>query len=422
MLLITITYFTERHESILLLSQFTLLCAGYCWIYFQKADWDFKQIIWLAISFRALLLLATPNLSEDVFRFIWDGRLWLERLDAYAHLPSELIKNNALVSKELFKLLNSPGYYTIYPPINQLIFIIAASVSSLKGSIILIRLFIIAAEIISLVILKNLIQERNGKAKYLLLYALNPLVILELTGNLHFEAFVICFLLLAVYYFSFNANLKSAVSLGLAISFKIIPIIWLASFFKKLKFKHYIIFCLLALGTAIITFLPLLQTSIFRGGGASAKLYFQNFEFNASFYYLVREVGYWIKGYNIIQTAGPIISLTGFALIGLYNLIISKKASIAERALWSWFIYCLFATTIHPWYILPMVGLSTLTNYKFPILWSFLIFFTYLGYSANGFSENLWITAIEYISVIGFAVFEISKRLKKQYESPDTNS
>ena len=412
LLLISISYFTARHDSVALITQYILLFSAYAWLLFQKTDWSFKQLIWLGIGFRILLLLATPNLSEDVFRFIWDGRLWLQGIDAYAYLPNDLIKTNPEVSERLFKLLNSPGYYTIYPPINQLIFVIAASVTSIKGSIIIIRLFILAAEVISLITLSKLIQARNGEAKALMLYALNPLAILELTGNLHFEAFVICFLLLAIHYLDQNKKIKSAIALGLSISFKIIPIIWLAAFFKKINLKAYVFFVLVALAIALVTFLPLLQTSIFQGGGASAKLYFQTFEFNASIYYLVREVGYWSKGYNIIQTAGPLISLIGFALIDLYNLFASEKTSISERALWSWFIYCLFATTIHPWYILPLVVLSSLTDYKFPLLWSFLIFFTYLGYSANGFSENLWITAVEYISVISFAVFEIINRKK----------
>jgi len=407
LLLVTLTYVTERHQSVLLIGQYTLLFVIYCWLTFSEIRISTRNLLLIAIFLRLLLLFATPNLSEDVFRFIWDGKLWLMGIDAYQFQPSALMAINANLSDTLFSRLNSPEYYTIYPPINQLIFTIAAMVGPTKVSIIIIRLFVLAAEVLSLVYLRKLLLNNPKVSKQFALYAFNPLIIIELTGNLHFEAFVICFLLMAIYYVRINQTFKAALSMGLSISFKVLPIILLAGFFRKMKIGQYLLFVLMALVVVAISILPLYQTSIFQGGGASAKLYFQTFEFNASLYYLVREIGFGIKGYNIIQTAGPVISMAGFLSIILYNLLVSKKVSIAERAQFSWSIYCIFAITVHPWYILPLVALSTLTRYKYPMLWSFMIFLTYLGYTSAGFQENLWITASEYILVVSFAVCEL---------------
>ncbi len=418
LLLITITYFTQRHETALLLTQYAVLFTIYSYFCFRKEPFRVKHIIIVGLVFRLVLLFAVPNLSEDVFRFIWDGKLWLSGVDAFQYTPIELMQAKVpLPDAQLYNQLNSPAYYTIYPPINQLLFILSALFNDTTISIIVLRILIISTEAVTLLHLSKLISANGFNHRKFIFYAFNPLVILELSGNLHFEAFVICFFVLALYFIHKKQWIKSALAMGLSIAFKILPIILLAAFFRKMKIWKYVAFVLISLAVVAATFTPLLNSSIFAGGGQSAQLYFQNFEFNASIYYLARAFGFWIKGYNIIETAGPFVIAIGFVCIVAYNLLVSIKVAIAERALFTWFIYCLFATTIHPWYIIPMVALSVLTTYKFPLLWSLLVFLTYAGYSTTRYTEQLWIIALEYILVIGFAVFEVS-RARKKFKSP----
>ncbi|MFT4741360.1 MAG: alpha-1,6-mannosyltransferase [Marivirga sp.] len=417
LVLVTISYFTERSQSPVLLSQFSALFIGYLWLYRYANEINDADIFKSAVAFRVLLICAIPNLSEDVYRFIWDGHLWLNNIDAYQYLPSIVVEQMpTIVSSTLYNKLNSPNYFTIYPPLNQLLFLGAALFKHTYLSIVFIKLFIVAAEVLSLVGLRKLLLNQVNSTKVFVIYAFNPLVILEMSGNLHFEAFVVCALIWTVVFFKQNKYLKSGLMMGLAIGFKILPIILLASFFRKLKLSQYVLWVSVAIGSAFISFLPLVQTHIFSGIQESAQLYFQSFEFNASLYYFARYIGYQIYGYNIIQTAGPYIALTGIFLIVLYNVFIARNILIWERMLFSWLIYCLFATTIHPWYIIPLLLFGAMSGYGFPILWSFLIFFTYLGYSTTGFTENLWITTFEYILVLAYAVFEISIKYIRNHD------
>ncbi|WMN12945.1 hypothetical protein QYS49_35070 [Marivirga salinae] len=101
-LLITISYLTFRYESSLLIGQFLTLFALYLFLAFQKKEFSLNEIITFGILFRLLLLLLTPNLSEDVYRFLWDGKLWWEGIDAYAFLPSEIAKENILKSRVIY--------------------------------------------------------------------------------------------------------------------------------------------------------------------------------------------------------------------------------------------------------------------------------------------------------------------------------
>jgi hypothetical protein len=77
------------------------------------------------------------------------------------------------------------------------------------------------------------------------------------------------------------------------------------------------------------------------------------------------------------------------------------------QIMWALCIYFLFTTTLHPWYITTLVAISVFSPYRFPLLWSGLIFLTYAGYHINSFQENYWITAFEYVAVIGYFIFEL---------------
>jgi hypothetical protein len=239
--LISISYFTFRHESVLLLSQFSLVFGLYLLLAFKRTIFSIKEITAFAIVLRLLLLILTPNLSEDVYRFLWDGKLWWEGIDAYAFLPAELIKDNIL-NPELFSELNSPHYYSIYPPLNQLIFWIAGSFDSITGGIITIRIFVILAEIGTLILLPKVLMQYQKDPKLFILYAFNPLVILELSGNLHFEVFVIFFLILAIYQFEKANQMKSALAFDLTFP-KYLPRKFIFCFYFLAIF-HKILKCL----------------------------------------------------------------------------------------------------------------------------------------------------------------------------------
>jgi len=410
-LLISISYFTFRYESILLIGQFIFLFALYLLLFFQKKNFTIREIIAFGVLFRLLLLFLTPNLSEDVFRFLWDGKLWWEGIDAYAFLPSELAKDHIL-NPDLFSQLNSPNYYSIYPPLNQLIFSLGAIFENTTLGIISIRLLIILAEIGTIILLPKVLRQYNKDSKLLILYAFNPLVILELSGSLHFEAFVIFFLIWAIYEFGKGNQIKSALGTGLAIGFKLVPLILLASFFRKLALKEYLKFILLAVLVTVLSFVPFLFSDALKGILTSTSLYFQNFEFNGSIYYLLREIGFAVKGYNLIATTGPLMGGMAFSAMVIFNIVASSKMKLPERMLWTYIIYLLFATTVHPWYVLPILVLGILSGYWFPVLWTFLIFFTYWGYSQLGYQEYLGIVLIEYILLLALIVFEVTQKFK----------
>lgn len=199
--------------------------------------------------------------------------------------------------------------------------------------------------------------------------------------------------------------------------------------------KRSLVFYGSVLVGSFILFFPLLNSEILAGFNESFTLYFKSFEFNASIYYLVREYGYWVYGYNIIQTVGwklGLISAVMILLIALwpFKSFYSKgelkfeqriykfpddMATVPLVMMWIMLMYFLFTTTLHPWYICTLLMFSVFTSYRFVVIWSALIFLTYAGYTMNGFSEILSLTVLEYVVVIGYLVYELIWRRKHSY-------
>ena len=418
--LIYIAYFLQRTDTLPLLLSYGLLFLLCLYSFYQSNKTSAVYWIGLAIFLRLLLLPSIPTLSDDFYRFIWDGRLWLAGEHPFTHLPSWYMQAQealpAGINTELYHKLNSPNYYTIYPPLNQAVFFLAALISpdSIWGSVIMMRIPLLLAEIGSLLLLPKLLKPDHKSRHVLVLYALNPLVILELTGNLHFEALMIFFLLLALYYYKqYKQTIQkkklaeTAVAFAAAIGSKLLPLMFLPLFVRRMPKKHFRFLIVVTIAATFLLFLPLLNLPFLKGLSSSLSLYYLKFEFNAGLYYLLRAVGFWLFDNNIIIQAGPVLAL--LTLSGILWLSFSKKGSklpIAEAMFWAYAIFLLFSLTVHPWYISPLLVLSLFTRYRFPLLWSALVFLTYAGYQPAGFQENLLIVAIEYGAVMLFALWE----------------
>jgi len=314
------------------------------------------------------------------------------------------------------------SHFTNYPPISQLCFVIAGFFAgkSILGSVIIMRLLIIAADFGTLFFGKKLLEKLNIPVYNIFWYLLNPFIIIELTGNLHFEGVMIFFLVWSLYLLHIEKWKYAAVILALSISVKLIPLIFLPLLFQKIGWKKSIAFYSTVGLTTLLLFLPFYSYEFILNYINTVGLWFQKFEFNASIYYLAREIGYLFRGYNEIETIGKIIPLIIITFILFMSFLRQNKNTVqlVTAMLMVLSFYYFMSTTVHPWYIATLLILSIFTKYKFPLVWSFVIILSYLAYlniNKENKSENLWIIASEYVIVYGIFIYEvfINKTLKK---------
>jgi len=414
-----VNYGIERSQFILLYSGIAALFVLYGYLlyyFFSEEKSTASQGIGIALFLRLILLFAIPNLSDDFYRFIWDGNLFISGINPFAHLPSVLHLGNEgfFLSDELYEGLNSKEYYTVYPPVSQFIYALGAWMfgEALLGNIIVMRVFIIAAEAGSLWLLKNLLQQYGLNPKYLLIYALNPLIVMELTGNLHFEGVMIFFLLLAFYLVRKEWYLLAFVSFTLSVNTKLIPLILTPYLVFSLGWKRTLQLTLTGIACTVLLHLPFIDRQFIANFSDSLNLYFQSFEFNASIYYLVRWVGFQVEGYNIIATAGPRLAAAGTLLIIIVSWFCrnAKLKNLPSVYIIIMTIYYLFSTTVHPWYLSSLLVFVPFAGYNYPVVWSLLIPLTYITYQTTAYEQNFWLITLEYLVVLAVVMVDFYRR------------
>ena len=434
-------YFVRRPDFLPLIVAYAAFFGLYVWLLFFKKNGPAAEIrfyVGLGIGLRVLLLFSVPNLSDDFYRFLWDGHLTLAGIHPFAHPPVYYFENRIFppgITPGLYARLNSPEYFTVYPPVCQAAFALAAWVggTSIWGGVVVLKLFLLACELGTIRILGQS-TIRNPKSPIpnpQVLYALNPLVILEISGNCHFEGAMIFFLLAGVWALGRNRIRLSALWWALATASKLLPLMFLPLVWRRLGWRQGSIFTAVFAGASLVLFAPLL--SVLPNMFSSLDLYFRQFQFNASVYHLLRAVGLWIKGYDIGETLGPFLGLVTVAAVlwiawrspaaagqpdetpvaGTNRAESAAhpsgkwpRANWQEALLLALMLQLTFAATVHPWYATVPFAMGLLTRWRFPVWWTGLIGLSYSHYAGGLFQENYWLIALEYSVLWAFIYFE----------------
>ncbi|MGH1336466.1 MAG: hypothetical protein ACRBFS_10090 [Aureispira sp.] len=444
-LLAALAYEIPRTDFTTFISCYAALFTVYgIWIY--RAPKTFKAEHWRYYLGGALLLrlvfgAALPELSDDFWRYLWDGRLLSHGINPYQYVPSALLEQPIYEQAHLAQLypyLNSPDYYSVYPPLTQLLFATATYCfpANVAGSVLLLRLLIVVLEMGTIVLLLRYLKQ-NNKAPYLaFVYAFNPMIIVELSGNLHTESLMLFFLILLLYFWSKKQYYRSAFACSLAVAAKLIPLMLLPLLCWRLWFKKGVIYATIVGVVNVVLFAAFYDLEMILKIRESMGLYFQHFEFNASVYYFFRYQvldEYWLlwdyheyfmdvyyleealrlDWFVLLRRFLPIATVIGILGIAFRHY---STASVANGCLWIFALYFFFGTTVHPWYISSLVLFAVLTNYRFPLLWSALLGGTYISYQGGVFEEQTWVIVIEYVLLIAALCWELFDRKRSPKE------
>ncbi len=410
-------FYTGQSDFIRIAAGYSFAFAGYALaIHLSVLKHSWKRMLLLAVVLRAVLIFSFPALSDDVYRFLWDGRLMHLGIHPLRYLPEELMHDNRMVAEqmqEIYTAMNSPHYYTVYPPVAQFVFYVSTfdifRHPKLMGLIM--KLFLFAGELLTAYGLYRARQMFRLPQWTILLYVLNPLVIVETMGSMHFEGLMIGFLIWSGLAMARKRWSLAGMLFALSVGVKLLPLMFLPAlfFFIKSRRERLLFFGSLALLLTLI-FLPWIS-----GGGwehfmQSLGLYYRKFEFNAGWYYLMRFIGYKMVGYNLIRYIGPAMGLTALGLILLLSYRAKQISNIRRLPVYLLVIYMTFlafSLILHPWYLLLALLFTVFVPNSVIPAWSYLISWTYINYSYRPYHENLWVVAVEYTLILLLLIWEL---------------
>lgn len=425
----TFAYDLERADFVKLITLYAgLTFLSYKLIQLMKVN--FTTLVIIGVLFRFVFLFAMPNLSQDFYRFIWDGRMLISGGNPYLSTPAQWAVTGDYYFAQGQQLVDGMGalnasHFTNYPPINQLFFAMGAMIGweSISGTLIAYRILLIFADLGIVIIGRKLLEDLKLPEHRIFWYFLNPFVIIEFAGNIHFEGMMLFFLLSGIYMLYHGRWFYAALLIGVSISVKLIPLIFLPLLWKflikerktnKLKPSKTSLFKLLGFYVTValcvfLTFMPFLTGFLVNNFAQSVALWFQKFEFNASIFYIIREIGFSIKGYNVLTKVTPYLATITFLFVvglSIFGKGVRLKPLIATMV-FSIFFYFLLSTTVHPWYAATPLLLCLFTRYRFPLLWAGTVMLSYYAYGFEEVKENYWLLGLEYGSVVLFMLYEV---------------
>lgn len=414
------SYYIQRSETVLLLSSFLVMFLAFAGLSWMKSLVASSWNRFSTIALHVIPLFALTPLSTDVYRFLWDGELIVLGINPYDFTPNELISRfDSHYMKQLYQQMGSlsQGNYSCYPTVNQWYFAGAACVSdSIWINVLALRILMLASLIGVFTGIRKLLQKTTISSSNLHFLLWNPLFVIESTQNLHFEGLMLAFFLLAVFYLMHGRWIFAAVSLSIAIHFKLVPLVLLPFFLRWIGWKRSLqTWALTGLITLLLMF-AWVDGGNYRNFLESLRLYFQQFEFNSMILKAYIEYGRTRFGYNRIQTFGP--QLARYATMGILVLAwLGNHFSLQKmfiRMLFALLVYYLLASTVHPWYLILPLGISIFTPYRFMLVWSGLVLLTYVSYGEYASSWMSTVVSLEYGILVLMIVFEIIVCIKNR--------
>lgn len=157
-----------------------------CWLVVgHRTSGSLRTIFFFTVSFNAFLIPSPPFLSDDMFRYIWDGRVQAEGISPYRYASNaeelEYLRDDVIWSR-----MNRPIAVTIYPPGAQIIF--AATWRVFPDSVVGMKLVMVAATLLAGGLLVKLLRALNQPPERVLIFLWNPLLVFEVAHAAHVDA------------------------------------------------------------------------------------------------------------------------------------------------------------------------------------------------------------------------------------------
>ncbi len=191
-------------------------------------------VLVLAGIFRLSIVFAPPYLSDDIYRYVWDGRVQAAGINPYRYIPADK-HLQGLRDEEIYPKINRRDYaHTMYPPAAEATYFLATRISE---SVTWMKLTMVGFELITVWILMELLSSFGMPRQRILIYAWHPLAVWEFAGSGHVDPLAFAFIALALLARRRNWETATGIALGFATLAKLFPIVLFPALYKRWGWK-----------------------------------------------------------------------------------------------------------------------------------------------------------------------------------------
>ena len=315
-----------------------------------------------------------PNLllDDDVWRYLWDGRIAAGAGNPYLAAPADR-RLDRFAQEPMWRVIrrnvNHPELATIYPPVAQVIFLVSYLLA--PGSVVMLKIVLMAIDLAGIAFLIGCLR-RTKRSGHVILYAWNPLVILMLVASAHADGIAVTLLTLTVFLLLASRTRWAGVTLGLAALAKLSPLVLVPLFIRRTGRAG----TLALLTTLVLGSLPFF---LLRGGGLhSFGEFAKNWDFNSAAFQLVRgALTPFVADPGRVARIilGVLVAEIALAIAGRSGRRAESFASPAAATLGALLV---LSPTVMPWYATWPLALAVIAgNQMIWIVFSALVCFSF---------------------------------------------
>jgi alpha-1,6-mannosyltransferase len=351
----------------------------------------------LAALWHLLFLMTPPGPDDDIHRYLWDGRVQRLGYNPYLVVPSDPALG-ALHTPET-RTLNNPDLPSPYPAGAQLFF---RAVIAIHESIFALKVAFVLCDLAIVFVLLDVLRGSQQGAHWVLAYAWNPLLVTEVAGSGHVD--IVGGLLLLVSFAALGRRWRTvaAVTFGLAVAVKLLPIVLLPLYWRRVRLRDGVL-AAVVFGLLYIPFFNHGQIPI-----GSLGTYLRSFRFNDPVFATLEQV------------AAPQLVVGLAVLVGSLTAIWLRRDSAAwssDAFAWPMAASLLCAPVVYPWYLLWLLPFLRSASTLPIIVWTVSIIPTYYVWHLRTLGRQWllpgWIMLLEYGSVAAAGAIVGWRRLRR---------
>jgi alpha-1,6-mannosyltransferase len=360
-----------------------------------------RRVIVIGLGLAALWHLAflrmPPGSDDDIHRYVWDGRVQRHGYNPYIVVPSD--PAFAGIHTPETRTLNNPDLPSPYPAGAELFFL---AVTEIHESVFALKVAFVLCEFAIVFVLLDIFSRSGQGAHWVLAYAWNPLLAVEVAGSGHIDIVGVLLLLVSFAALGRRWRAVAAVAFGLAVAVKLLPIILLPLYWRRVRLRD----AALAVIVVGLLYIPFLNQGRIPIG--SLDTYVQSFRFNDPVF-------------AILERAATPQVVAGLAvLVGFLTAIWMRRKAPAwspDAFAWPMAASLLCAPVVYPWYLLWLLPFVRSASTVPIIIWTVSIIPTYYVWHLRTLGRPWllpsWIMLLEYGSVVAAGVVVGFRRLRQ---------